>query len=271
MFPRNHDDKHKVTHVSSSPDSQDACASASSQPASPQIPARSQQPSWLPSHAFQLPRGKREFGLLSPQWQLWNPTALQLSQWHRCTPEPSGGLHRCHWPNRKMAGLHSCQRTLIWPVVFAFLIAKMHRNERSQVDCHTHKQAEFVGMTIYKEKKNKKAQVSPVSSSTHSNTHLLPSSSTKSTAIHGSCFWGPQGISCWELALALFVDLAIPRESFTGGSTPFSWRLHRNAREILTWGQPFFSIPHFPPPEGQGILKHHVLNLRITLEQNFVK
>lgn len=55
-----------------------------------------------------------------------------------------------------MAGLHSCQRTLIWPVVFAFLIAKMHRNERSQVDCHTHKQAEFVGMTIYKEKKKTK-------------------------------------------------------------------------------------------------------------------
>lgn len=101
--------------------------------------------SWSPSHAFQLPTGKREFGLFGPQWQLRNPTALQLSQWHQSTPEPSGGLHRCHWLNWKMAGLHSCQRTLIWPVVFAFL---MHGNQRSQVDCHTHKQAEFVGMTI---------------------------------------------------------------------------------------------------------------------------
>lgn len=104
----------------------------------------------------------------------------------------------------------------------------------------------------FKKKKKQKAQVFPVSSSTHSHTHLLPSSSTRSTAIYVSWFRGPRGISCWELAL--FVDLAIPRKCFTeSGSTPFSWRLHRNTRGILTRGQPFFSITHFPPPEeGPG-------------------
>lgn len=103
-------------------------------------------------------------------------------------------------------------------------------------------------------KRQKQPQKSPSFSSVKFHWQPYPSAPQfkyRSTAIYASWFWGPQGISCWELAL--FVDLAIPRKSFTeGGSTPFSWRLHRNTREILTWGQPFSSIPHFPPHEGQG-------------------
>lgn len=44
---------------------------------------------------------------------------------------------RCHQLNWKVAGLHSCQRTWVWPVVFAFLVAKAEQSERAQGSCHS--------------------------------------------------------------------------------------------------------------------------------------
>lgn len=102
-------------------------------------------------------------------------TAFQLSQWHWCTSVPFGGLHRCPWPNWKMAALPSCQWTFIWPVVFAFLVATTE--ERSQVDCHSPSWVcGYDNLKKGKKKKKKEAKVSPMSSSTHSHCHLLPHS-----------------------------------------------------------------------------------------------
>lgn len=89
------------------------------------------------AHAPAAGRGEGTRPALSPA-TAGTPDSLPIKP---VTPvHPSafiGGLHRCRGLNWKMAGLHSCQGTLIWPVVFAFLVTKIEGSERSQPGCHS--------------------------------------------------------------------------------------------------------------------------------------
>ena len=159
------------------------------------------------------------------------PTASQLSQQHRRTPVILAGLHRCHWLNWKMAGLRSCQRTLIGPAEFAFLVAKMEWKIPGWL---SQPKLSLWVWQLKKEKRNPGQSLSRVKIHSQPSPPAAPFTRT-SAAVCASWCWGPPGTSRWESAV--LVDLATPRERPTeGGSTPLSWRLHTNTTEILTQG-----------------------------------
>lgn len=88
-------------------------ASMSSWRTIPQIPSASQQESCFPL----LQEGWGHLACSIPS-DSWDTTSLPIKP-------------RCHQLNWKVAGLHSCQRTWVWPVVFAFLVAKAEQSERA--------------------------------------------------------------------------------------------------------------------------------------------
>lgn len=132
----------------------------------PQMPRFPRLPEVLSPRFHQHPSRKAVSRCLQEGWghpacsvpsDSWNTTSLPIKP-------------RCHQLNWKVAGLQSCQRTWVWPVVFAFLVAEW----KSPGQLSQPKLSLWVWQFKEKENDQKQAKVFPVSSSTHSHGHLLP-------------------------------------------------------------------------------------------------
>lgn len=126
-------------------------------------------------------------------------------------------------------------------------------------------QAEFVGMTIKKRKQENQAKVSPVSSSTHSHSHLLPHSQVPkplqfmpagSGVLKG--FHAANWLCLWTLLYLGKVIQKVVLHHLAEGCA-------RVLEKFLPGEQPFFSIAQSSSPtphkDGkQAIVKPHTLN-----------